>query len=134
MLRSSFGRTAAVAMLLAYNYHEYVPYKLYYQNFTNEILADYHQNPFASSHSLDTNPFDDPPQRSASSITANEAARLEEIRRREQDLERRESELNNKTEYIRRHGRSNFPSCQCNSHIPLCLSSPSTFTTFQFSP
>ncbi|KAF8798070.1 scamp-domain-containing protein [Phlegmacium glaucopus] len=73
-------------------------------------MTDYHQNPFASSHSLDTNPFDDPPQRSAnSSVTALEAARLEEIRRREQDLERREAELNNKAEHIRRHGRNNFP-------------------------
>lgn len=78
-------------------------------------LADYHhQNPFTSSHSLDTNPFDDPPQRSASSATAAEAARLEEIRRREQDLERREAELHNKAEHIRRHGRNNFPPCQCN--------------------
>ncbi|KDR81661.1 hypothetical protein GALMADRAFT_239750 [Galerina marginata CBS 339.88] len=68
-------------------------------------MTDYNQNPFASSHSLDTNPFDDPaPQQSASA-----AARLEEIRRREQDLERRETELNNKAEHIRRHGRNNFP-------------------------
>ncbi|KIM49059.1 hypothetical protein M413DRAFT_60358, partial [Hebeloma cylindrosporum] len=65
---------------------------------------DYTQNPFASSHSLDTNPFDDPPQQQPSS-----AARLEELRRREQDLERREAELNNKAEHIRRHGRNNFP-------------------------
>uniref|UniRef100_A0A8H7Y5X3 Scamp-domain-containing protein n=1 Tax=Psilocybe cubensis TaxID=181762 RepID=A0A8H7Y5X3_PSICU len=67
---------------------------------------NYTQNPFASTHSLDTNPFDDPPQQSAS---AANAARLEEIRRREQDLERREAELNNKAEHIRRHGRNNFP-------------------------
>ncbi|PPQ87969.1 hypothetical protein CVT25_001048, partial [Psilocybe cyanescens] len=67
---------------------------------------DYTQNPFASTHSLDTNPFDDPPQQSAP--VAN-SARIEEIRRREQDLERREAELNNKAEHIRRHGRNNFP-------------------------
>ncbi|PPQ72595.1 hypothetical protein CVT26_003698, partial [Gymnopilus dilepis] len=43
-----------------------------------------HENPFASTHSLDTNPFDDPqPQQEPAS-----SARLEEIRRREQDLER----------------------------------------------
>ncbi|KAF8910977.1 scamp-domain-containing protein [Gymnopilus junonius] len=58
------------------------------------------ENPFASTHSLDTNPFDDPvPQQSAQPATS---ARLEEIRRREQDLERREAELNNKAEHIRR--------------------------------
>ncbi|KAF8964054.1 scamp family-domain-containing protein [Flammula alnicola] len=71
-------------------------------------MTDYNQNPFASTHSLDTNPFDDPPQQSASAASA-EAARLEEIRRREQDLERREAELNNKADHIRRHGRNNFP-------------------------
>ncbi|PPR03631.1 hypothetical protein CVT24_007747 [Panaeolus cyanescens] len=63
------------------------------------------QNPFASTHSLDTNPFDDP-QPSAAAATQ---AKLDELRRREQDLERREAELNNKAEHIRRHGRNNFP-------------------------
>ncbi|KAF9483755.1 scamp-domain-containing protein [Pholiota conissans] len=71
-------------------------------------MTDYTQNPFASTHSLDTNPFDDPPQRSAAAAP-NDAARLEEIRRREADLERRESELNNRAEHIRKHGRNNFP-------------------------
>ncbi|KAF5315718.1 hypothetical protein D9611_004745 [Ephemerocybe angulata] len=68
----------------------------------------YTQNPFASSHSLDTNPFDDPPQQS-SGYAAAEQARLEEIRRREQDLERREAELNTKADNLRRNGRNNFP-------------------------
>ncbi|KAG2020232.1 hypothetical protein CC2G_005597 [Coprinopsis cinerea AmutBmut pab1-1] len=69
------------------------------------------QNPFASTHSLDTNPFDDPtPQAQPPSFPSpSDAARLEEIRRREQDLERREAELNNRAEHIRRHGRNNFP-------------------------
>ncbi|KAF9535295.1 scamp family-domain-containing protein [Crepidotus variabilis] len=61
------------------------------------------ENPFASTHSLDTNPFDDPPQQ------PNYAARDEELRRREAELQRRESELHNKAEHIRRHGRNNFP-------------------------
>lgn len=73
-------------------------------------IADYTQNPFASTHSLDTNPFDDPPQRPAAA-SPNAAARLEEIRRREADLERRESELNNRADHIRKHGRNNFPPC-----------------------
>ena len=105
-------------MLFANNYHGYVPYRLNYYTLTQKALADY-QNPFASTHSLDTNPFDDPPQQSASSIKSvspEEAARLAEIRRREEDLARRETELNNKAEHIRRHGRNNFPPCQCNSN------------------
>jgi len=71
-------------------------------------MTDYHQNPFASTHSLDANPFDDPPAQSASAQAA-EQTRLEELRRREQDLERREAELNNKVEHIRKHGRNNWP-------------------------
>ena len=133
MLMSSFGGLLRlVAMLFANNYHEYVPYRLKYRNFTHEVLADFHQNPFASTHSLDTNPFDDPPPQP--SITP------EELRRRELDLERRETDLNNKTEYLRRHGRNNFPPCQCNSHFLLRLLSyphlrPSSFPlNFPFNP
>ncbi|KAJ7097873.1 scamp family-domain-containing protein [Mycena belliarum] len=62
------------------------------------------QNPFASTHSLDTNPFDDPaPQHSA------DAVRLDQLRQREQDLERREQELAAKADTIRKHGRNNWP-------------------------
>lgn len=101
------------------------------------ILLDYTQNPFASSHSLDTNPFDDPPQRSAS---AAEQARLEELRRREQDLERREAELNVKADNLRRNGRNNFPPCTSlqSGIIPiplmgfqLCTSLPFNFPLHQ---
>ncbi|KAF9564597.1 scamp-domain-containing protein [Agrocybe pediades] len=69
---------------------------------------NYNQNPFASTHSLDTNPFDDPPAQQSANQPST-AARLEEIQRRERDLERREAEINNKAEHIRRHGRNNFP-------------------------
>ncbi|KIL69801.1 hypothetical protein M378DRAFT_157037 [Amanita muscaria Koide BX008] len=62
-------------------------------------------NPFSSTHSLDANPFDDPPPQS----TAAEAARLEELRRREQDIERREAELSRKADHLRRHGKNNWP-------------------------
>ncbi|KAF5373556.1 hypothetical protein D9758_000597 [Tetrapyrgos nigripes] len=62
----------------------------------------YNQNPFASSHSLDANPFDDPPAPQAD-------ARLEQLRQRELDLERREQELNAKAQHIREHGRKNWP-------------------------
>jgi hypothetical protein len=64
----------------------------------------FNQNPFASTHSLDANPFDDDPP----STDAN-AARLEEIRQRELDLERREQALHQKAEHIRVHGRNNWP-------------------------
>ncbi|KAH8833659.1 scamp-domain-containing protein [Flagelloscypha sp. PMI_526] len=60
------------------------------------------ENPFASTHSLDTNPFSDPPP------NANDT-RLEDLRRREQDLERREQELAQKADNIRRNGRNNWP-------------------------
>lgn len=65
------------------------------------------QNPFASTHSLDTNPFEDPDPPKSS----NNAARMEEIDRRERDLERREQELTQKSDHIRKHGRNNFPPC-----------------------
>lgn len=37
------------------------------------------------------------------------AARLEEIRRREQELEQRERNLGQREEHVRRHGRNNWP-------------------------
>jgi len=73
------------------------------------------ENPFASTHSLDANPFDDPVPLSehASPIPSypspQHAARLEEIAQRERDLERREQELSHKAEHIRRFGRNNWP-------------------------
>jgi hypothetical protein len=97
---------AVVGMLFVNNYHEYVLQIIKLSEFCScNTLAD--QDPFTSSHSLDTNPFDDPPQWSAPSVSASEA----DLRRREEDLERRETELRNKAEYIRRHGRNNFPPC-----------------------
>ncbi|KAF4576436.1 hypothetical protein EYR36_004413 [Pleurotus pulmonarius] len=79
-----------------------------YQEQSSVQYSTAYQNPFASSHSLDTNPFDDPAPPQSSSHAA-EAARLEELRRREQDLERREQELTQKAEHIRKHGRNNWP-------------------------
>ena len=75
----------------------------------------YTENPFASTHSLDANPFDDPtPARTSpapSYPSPNHAARLEELNQRERDLERREAELNQKADHIRRFGRNNWPPC-----------------------
>ena len=44
------------------------------------------ENPFASTHSLDANPFDDPEAQQE----AERQARLQELSARERDLERRE--------------------------------------------
>jgi hypothetical protein len=72
--------------------------------------AELTQNPFASTHSLDANPFDDPPTQSSSSFpSTTKDSRLEQLSQREQDLERREQELNKKAEHIRTHGRNNWP-------------------------
>ena len=62
------------------------------------------ENPFASTHSLDANPFEDPPLQS-------EATRAEQLRQRELDLERREVELNQRADHLRKHGRNNWPFC-----------------------
>jgi|SRR6188768_2932894 len=90
----------------------------FYTSQADHQIAGYTENPFASTHSLDANPFDDPQPASAGN-----AAKLDEIRRREQELERREAELNNKAEHIRRHGRNNFPPCppfpSCRVHYSL---------------
>ncbi|KAI9571330.1 scamp family-domain-containing protein [Boletus coccyginus] len=62
-------------------------------------MTDYTQNPFASTHSLDANPFDDPAK----------DARPQDLDRRERDLERREHELTQRAEHIRKFGRNNWP-------------------------
>ena len=72
-----------------------------------QFLAEYTQNPFASTHSLDANPFDDPG-----------VPRSQDLERRERDLERREHELNQRAEHIRKHGRNNWPPCS-SSFTPL---------------
>ncbi|EIN07304.1 scamp-domain-containing protein [Punctularia strigosozonata HHB-11173 SS5] len=64
-------------------------------------MSELTQNPFASTHSLDANPFEDPPDA--------QSARAAELERRERELERREQELTQKADHIRRHGRNNFP-------------------------
>lgn len=72
--------------------------------------SDITKNPFGSTNSLDTNPFDDPFAEPSSTYAQEQhAARAVELNQRERDLERREQELNNKAENIRKHGRSNWP-------------------------
>ncbi|KAH7107542.1 scamp-domain-containing protein [Auriculariales sp. MPI-PUGE-AT-0066] len=72
------------------------------------------ENPFASTNSLDTNPFDDPTPTQPSfgqsgAAPQRTAGRLDDIERRERDLEAREQALNSKQENLRKHGRNNWP-------------------------
>jgi len=68
------------------------------------------ENPFASTHSLDANPFDDPaPLSSSAGPPHNAATRMDDLNRRERDLERREQELTQKAENFRKNGRNNWP-------------------------
>jgi secretory carrier-associated membrane protein len=85
------------------------------------FIADYTHNPFASTHSLDTNPFDDP-NPSYTQSNAAEAQRLEELRRREEALNQREQDLNNRAEHIRKHGRNNWPFCVSYIYFSLAFS------------
>lgn len=79
-----------------------------------KLTADLTQNPFASTHSLDTNPFEDPVPLAGRDAQASRAETLEQ---RERDLERRERELNQKAEHIRVHGRNNWPPCATHSSL-----------------
>ncbi|TCD64648.1 hypothetical protein EIP91_003808 [Steccherinum ochraceum] len=78
------------------------------------MSLNYNENPFASTHSLDANPFDDPSPLSSTSKFPPSGSdvhivRQQELDQRERDLERREAELTNKAEHIRKHGRNNWP-------------------------
>jgi len=65
------------------------------------------ENPFASTHSLDENPFDDPTPTHDSFKPPPD--RAQELDRRERDLAAREETLRLEAERIRRHGRNNWP-------------------------
>ena len=75
------------------------------------------ENPFASTHSLDENPFDDPTPTTTNfgQPTVDRAAELD---RRERELAAREQQLNEQQERIRRHGRNNWPPCAFPSLSP----------------
>jgi len=64
----------------------------------------YNENPFASTHSLDANPFDDPNDTRPSP----KAARSDDLERRERELAAREAEIARRETNIR-HGKNNFP-------------------------
>lgn len=41
------------------------------------------------------------------------SAREEELERRERELEQRERDLQNRADHIQKHGRNNWPFCEC---------------------
>jgi len=70
------------------------------------------QNPFASTHSLDENPFDDPtPKHTQTTFGAPQPGldRTADLDRRERELAAREEALKAEREHLRRHGRNNWP-------------------------
>ncbi|KZS99202.1 scamp-domain-containing protein [Sistotremastrum niveocremeum HHB9708] len=69
------------------------------------------ENPFASTHSLDTNPFDDPsPQVMYPAPTeGSQQSRLDAIARREAELNAREQELNQRQASMKRTSPNNWP-------------------------
>ncbi|KAH9981185.1 scamp-domain-containing protein [Lactifluus volemus] len=73
------------------------------------------KDPFSSTASLDANPFDDPfadpdsVNKSSNYSQERTASRVANLDLREQDLERRERELQQKADTIRKHGRNNWP-------------------------
>lgn len=77
------------------------------------------ENPFASTDSLDKNPFDDPGvgtySASTSTYDPSLAAREAELRRREEDLRAREREVAQQQEAIQRRRKNNWPKCTLRS-------------------
>lgn len=70
------------------------------------------ENPFASTATLDNNPFDDPTTANSTfhqQESRSAGLRQADLERREQELAAREAALNERAEHIRKHGRNNFP-------------------------
>ncbi|KAG8759985.1 hypothetical protein FRC14_004427 [Serendipita sp. 396] len=70
------------------------------------------ENPFASTATLDGNPFDDPATATSQfhqQDPTSAASRNAELDRRERELAAREAALHERSEHIRKHGRNNFP-------------------------
>ncbi|KAL5529650.1 hypothetical protein ACEPAG_5635 [Sanghuangporus baumii] len=71
------------------------------------------ENPFASTDSLDKNPFEDPGastySASTSTYDASVVAREAELRRREEELNARARELSQQQDYIQRRRKNNWP-------------------------
>lgn len=48
-----------------------------------------------------------------------DAMRIEELRRREQELDAREREITQRADHIQRYGRNNWPFCKCHPAVRL---------------
>jgi len=72
-------------------------------------MSAYTENPFASTQSLDQNPFDDPnDSKPPSYALPSAAAAANVLSQRERDLEAREAEIARREHNIK-HGKNNFP-------------------------
>ncbi|KAJ1309763.1 hypothetical protein OPQ81_006529 [Rhizoctonia solani] len=67
-------------------------------------MSNYNENPFASTHSLDANPFEDPADTRAAQTSAKQA----DLERRERELAAREADISRRETNIK-HGKNNFP-------------------------
>lgn len=76
------------------------------------------ENPFASTHSLDDNPFDDPTPTNQRTFAPPQPDRTAELDRRERELAAREQALSERQAHLQRHGRNNWPPCK----LPFLLS------------
>lgn len=109
------------------NHHEYVstPFiqaKTFQSSFSfSHLLPDNAplENPFASTHSLDENPFNDPtPAATQPSYEQPTVDRTTELDRREAQLRQQEEQLRRDQEQvqnIRRNGKNNWPPCNSSS-------------------
>jgi len=70
-------------------------------------MSEITENPFASTTSLDQNPFEDPAP--PPPVAGAKGNRLDDLERRERELQAREAELARRQEHIRLHGRNNWP-------------------------
>ncbi|PAV23907.1 scamp-domain-containing [Pyrrhoderma noxium] len=69
-------------------------------------------NPFASTHSLDENPFEDPVSNSYTGYNPNIDSRAAELDRRQAELDAREAQIRREQEQLsnaRKNGRNNWP-------------------------
>ena len=82
-------------------------------------------NPFASTHSLDENPFEDPVSNSYTGYNQNVNTRAAELDRRQAELDAREAQLRREQENLanaRKNGRNNWPPCMfIRIYIPIVI-------------
>ena len=81
-------------------------------------------NTFASTHSLDENPFEDPVSNSYTGYNPNIDSRAAELDRRQAELDAREAQIRREQEQLsnaRKNGRNNWPPCMFTSVYMLII-------------